>query len=238
MIRFTRNLSIVALLLVLPVAASALSISAVSVSSSGTSALEAGDILTVDLRVDNSTSDSVFGLGIVAVGHDADADGVANSGLSFLGADLGTGSILNSVYFPIPNIDGLQNTLPGAAEFGGPHPISPDELWVSLFQGVTFTAATGDGTADNGVAGTQTGLGDVHFRVRYLVQDIDGASAASPVPITLTFGTSVEFGAGAIGTGGSPLAFNNASVTVNVVPEPGTALLMGLGLASLAIRRR
>jgi len=36
-----------------------------------------------------------------------------------------------------------------------------------------------------------------------------------------------------VGNGGSLLSFNNATYTVQVVPEPGTALLMGLGLAGL-----
>ena len=37
-----------------------------------------------------------------------------------------------------------------------------------------------------------------------------------------------------IGASGSVLAANNTSVTLTVIPEPGTALLMGLGLVGLA----
>ena len=37
--------------------------------------------------------------------------------------------------------------------------------------------------------------------------------------------------------GGNNIA-NNASLQITVIPEPGTALLMGLGLAGLATTRR
>ena len=39
---------------------------------------------------------------------------------------------------------------------------------------------------------------------------------------------------GAIGDAGAVLDFTDASYSFSVVPEPGTALLMGLGLAGLA----
>jgi len=49
---------------------------------------------------------------------------------------------------------------------------------------------------------------------------------------------NLDFGAVAVGTGGSLLAFSNDSLVVTVVPEPGTALLRGLGLAGLTSIRR
>ena len=42
----------------------------------------------------------------------------------------------------------------------------------------------------------------------------------------------------ALRTGGATAGFSNDSLTITVVPEPGTALLMGLGLAGLAAVRR
>ena len=99
-------------------------------------------------------------------------------------------------------------------------------------------AASGTGNDDAGVGGGLTGIGsDIHIQVSFLVQGLN-STVGSPTAVTLDFGTG-RFGNEAIGTGGSSLAFNNASSTLTIVPEPGTALLMGLGLAGLAsIRRR
>jgi hypothetical protein len=234
MIRFTRNVALLALLLVVPVAANALGISIQSATSSGApiSELFAGDILTVDLVVENATAEQLFGLGVAARGYDPDGDGVANSGLAFLGGQVTT-SVFNSVYIPIPVADGLANVDIAPVEHGLPHPIVPEELWVSLFNGIAISAATGDGSFDNGIGGTQTGLGDVHFRIQFLTQAI-----AAPSSLTLNFGTQFDLGWVAVGDGGAVLPFSNATLDVTVVPEPGTALLMGLGLAGLAIRRR
>jgi len=53
---------------------------------------------------------------------------------------------------------------------------------------------------------------------------------------TLDIGTFAEFGG--IYQGTSDDNANNTSVTVTVIPEPGTALPMGLGLAGLATAGR
>ncbi len=55
--------------------------------------------------------------------------------------------------------------------------------------------------------------------------------------VNLDFGTG-QFGNEAVGAGGAFLPFSNAGYSLTVVPEPGTALLMGLGLAGLATTRR
>ena len=55
---------------------------------------------------------------------------------------------------------------------------------------------------------------------------------------TLDFGTFANLGEVAVGDGGAILPFYNDSYNLTVIPEPGTALLMGLGLAGLATQRR
>jgi hypothetical protein len=65
-----------------------------------------------------------------------------------------------------------------------------------------------------------------------------GAGGLNPgAVVNLNIGTG-SFGNIAADFGSNILSFNNASTTITVVPEPGTALLMGLGLVGLASRRR
>jgi hypothetical protein len=62
---------------------------------------------------------------------------------------------------------------------------------------------------------------------------------AVPTAMTLDFGTHAEFGNVLVGAGGEILPFVNDSISFTLAPEPGTAMLFGLGLAGLAsIRRR
>ncbi|MCP4906566.1 MAG: PEP-CTERM sorting domain-containing protein [bacterium] len=70
-------------------------------------------------------------------------------------------------------------------------------------------------------------VGDGQFRLAFTVH------ASS----TIQIGDGGS-GDGAIGNGGASLASNNTSVAFSVIPEPGTALLMGLGLAGLGLAGR
>ena len=78
--------------------------------------------------------------------------------------------------------------------------------------------------------------GDVHFRVTYRLNTLGIGPA--PQNLTLSFGTLAQFGHVAIDRFGNELPFNNATFALTIVPEPGTALLMGLGLAGLAAAGR
>jgi hypothetical protein len=107
---------------------------------------------------------------------------------------------------------------------------------VSLFVGASLESSTGDGALDLGIGGTPVGSGDVHFRVQFrAVAGLSGINVTNAV--TLNFGTG-EFGNIAVGPGGIEYPFSNASYTMTVLPEPGTAVLIGLGLAGLATKRR
>ena len=84
---------------------------------------------------------------------------------------------------------------------------------VNLFQGVSLSAAAGAGPES--------------FSVTFTA----GAAGTTTVDLGV-------FGDYSDAYLGGDNAVNNASVQVTVVPEPGTALLMGLGLAGLATAGR
>ncbi|MBB85535.1 MAG: hypothetical protein CL931_17125 [Deltaproteobacteria bacterium] len=227
--------------LMVPASAMALGISVAGYSSSGANDnfIVPGDTLTVDLVLENNGGVEIFAAGIAARGHDANSDGVQNDGLFVSGASLG-GSI-----FGFNTTLGLANTLSGVdlrgapSQFSSGHPayVAAVPLHAQLFDGVGTSGWNFDGSNDGGVGpNANVAGGNVHFQVQYQVAASQLGGTA--VPITLEFGVFSELGGAAVTNGGATAGFSNDSLTINVVPEPGTALLMGLGLAGLATIRR
>ena len=125
----------------------------------------------------------------------------------------GVGTIVPAVIFdfgPGSGFGGLANSASGAEEGpGGPRPGTS----INLFQGVSLQPAAS--------------AGPVAFQIQF--------TAGAPGSTTVGIGA---FGAyGDTYAGGDNVA-NNTAVQVTVIPEPGTALLMGLGLAGLAAAGR
>jgi hypothetical protein len=242
MVRSTRNFGLaVAMLLVAPLSAQALSVSIVGATGSGASntVLQPGETITFDLRVENGDYEELFGLGMGVRGYDLNVNGVVDDGLTLAGGQV-TAGIFNTFRAPgSPNqaFGGIENSLTAPQELGFFNPVTfvREEKRVMLFNGVGLTAATGDGSDDVGIGGDYIGSSsDVHFQVVF---------TATPVSqelrdFTLDFGTMPDLGAVAVGNGGSFLSFGNTQYSLTVIPEPGTALLMGLGLAGLATQRR
>ena len=232
--------------LMIPSGAMALGISVVgSSSTSGTPGLvRFGDTITVDLVVENATLEDIFGIDIAARGHDVNGDGLANDGLEIVGgqtsfnlfADIGAGDL------------GIENTVdPGIQLRGSPllFPGTPSEtpaveLHAMVFSGLDTLGGSGDGQDDFGVGPNfNVEAGNVHFQVTFSPTNGPSSPLVSLTDITLEFGVFSELGYEAVGNGGSFLPFTNDTLTIQVIPEPGTGLLMGLGLAGLAtIRRR
>ena len=240
------SLALITAALVAPLSAGALGVSIESTSVTGAgsvNALENGDVVTFGLLLENATQENVFALGVGVYGYDEGAVGSASDNHLVFVSSTGSASAFNTGGIVVPgvgvlnNSDGLTNSTVAGVQSGAPFPFN-QELRAVLFNGIGTSAATGTGNDDAGVGGGLTGVGsDIHIQVSFLVQGLN-STVGSPTAVTLEFGTG-QFGNEAVGTGGSSLAFTNASSTLTIVPEPGTALLMGLGLAGLAsIRRR
>lgn len=250
MLRTVRNLGLITALLLLPVSASALGISITNVSSTGgnTSVLQIGDVITFDLVLENNGGAELFGLGVGADGYDSDQNGIADNGLVYAGSN-----VAQRAFNTVPGFGGLDNIrydsvagtgVDGGVEFGFNEPINVlfglptvEPMRVSIFDAISLSPVTGDGSNDFGINGALVdplGQVDVHLQISF--QAVAGGNL--PPSFTLRFGDQSQ-GFGAIGNGGELLDFSDASYSFSVVPEPGTALLMGLGLAGLsAIRRR
>ncbi len=238
MIRNSMGVAAAAILFVAPTMASALGISIVNVSSTGSSAstLVAGDEITFDLRLENPTNLDVYGLDVVVTGYDTPGTlPINSSGLELVGGSVAT-SALNTVNIPaVGSLGGIANVRTAPTQVWAQDLVNPQPIRTSLFAGVALAPSNGNGSFDTGIGGGLVGAGDVHFRVTYrLVTNIPDLNQN----LTLSFGVAEGLGHVAVGAGGESIAFQNATYALTVIPEPGTALLMGLGLAALATRRR
>lgn len=237
MIRISRTIAVAVLSFAIPAAASALGIQIVNVSSTGasTSYLQAGDEITFDLHLENNSNAAVGGLDIVVSGIDEPGfSSAVSSGLTLIGGVVAP-SILNTEWDGSGDVDGMGNFRSAPVNEWALNLFNPQPVRTSLFAGVLFNASVnGNGTFDRDIFGNQTGPNGIHFRVTYRLV----APAGPAQNLTLSFGTLPAFGNQALDQNGNQIPFQNATWALTVVPEPGTALLMGLGLAALAGRRR
>ena len=153
-------------------------------------------------------------ISISTSGNEAQALGLraANYDPSILTS--GTGSVVPTSIFnfsPSVPFGGLTNSASGAEE--APAAGIRSGTSINLFQGVSVAAAAGSGPEA--------------FQVTFVA----GAPGVTTVDIGAFASYSDTYSGG--DNGMSP-----AAVQVTVIPEPGTALLMGLGLAGLAAAGR
>lgn len=125
----------------------------------------------------------------------------------------------------------------GAFEYGFNTPVNVllglptiQERYVAFMDGVTLGGTNGQAPFDE----TDEIAPGVQFQISFTAVGGGGTTFVH----NMDFGAAGEFGALAVGQGGSTLPVQNASWSFTVIPEPGTALLLGLGLAGLAGQRR
>jgi len=229
---FTSVLASVAMLFAAS-AASALTFVANATVDSGNplSALQVGDTVTINIRMSNPAAVAIFGIGAGAQGWD-------NSVAQFQGGELNLGKYFctnaactlgldNGVAYP--NVD--ENTGNALVTPGDVQNVAGVGNYFPIVQAIATTGRAGDGSRDPGIDGVVNG-GDAQFRIVF--------RAAGPGTTTIDIGTNANptLGNVVVLAGGATEPATNALISLTVVPEPGTALLMGLGLAGLAAAGR
>ena len=171
-------------------------------------AMAVGDTLTLDIKLETSAPLELIAIAGSVNNYDASVVSV-NSGASTVASQL-----LFEIIIPtVGSFNGITNLESGVSDTSVQGPGQED-----TFLSVLGTAgAGGDGTAES-----------AQFQIVY---NVIGAGTT-----TLRIGTFADY-ADAF-SGASDNVVNNTGVTITVVPEPGTALLMGLGLAGLAAAGR
>jgi len=139
---------------------------------------------------------------------------------SFIGA-VGQNIFAGVCYAPGACFNGLPNGKDNSnfAEVTGTGP----GVEAEFFSGVSLIAAQGNGSLDQG---EDLVSGGPQFKI---VFNAIGAAGSST---TINIGTYLNYQDAYSGSIDGNVT--NTSVSVTIVPEPGTALLMGLGLAGLA----
>ena len=174
-----------------------------------------GDTFTVDIALDNASATSNVGVTgtITGLAGVADVVGGVAAQHFFVGFCTPTNCFAG--------IDTNDNPFYDSSDLSGNGYGGPGSDSVVIISALALNPTSATGAIDPG---------------------LDGAlnePSARDVTIQLqAVGAGVLTVGGTFGSGGNQPITNTASITVNVVPEPGTALLLGLGLVGLAAAGR
>ena len=201
-------------------------------------ALFPGDEVTIGIRMSNPSGATIFGVG-------AGIQGWNNSILEFVSAEMNPGpyfcttascgaGLENGLSLPADPVTG--NFIAGPSDVRN---IAGVGNYLPLVQAIANTGRSGNGARDPGLDGVVNG-GDAQFRLVFRIGFASGATTVTigtnPNP---TLGNVVVLAAGATELAQNAFIYRTMDgVALSQVPEPGTALLVGLGLTILAARTR
>ena len=195
-------------------AAATWTVSASTSDGSPLSAVTPGVQIVLDIGLTTSAPGELLGISGSISGYDPDIIRPAATGHTI------ASSVLNQVCFPSAGcFGGVANLESGLRVESGVEGPGEEATFLSV---LSVTPAAGDGTIDQ------------PFPQFQIVFDFIGFPPGGGNTV-LNIGTFAEY-ADAY-TGVSDSVVNNTSIAITLIPEPGTALLMGLGLAALARRR-
>lgn len=187
-------------------------------------ALAPGDLITIDIRIASTGSPAVAGIGAAIFGYD--------SGVVEFVSGSAVASVLHDQCLPgIGCFNGLDNQVAGTLSERQVTTGTFPEPYVQIFNGVSTTARAGTGLQDPGLDGV-VGAGDAQFRATFRIGNGTTSFSIGTNSVDPILGNAVVVAGGAIEDA------VNASIQVSVIPEPGGALLLGLGLAGMATGRR
>ena len=216
---FTSILATVAMLAMAPSAFAAITYTATATTSDSSplSAVTVGAQIIIDITVRTDDFASAAGGSV----NNYDNSVVAlNAGASTI-----AGTIFNQICVaPGTCFNGLTNQSGSAIPFAETT-VGTVGVESQFLNALGLAPAGGNGSVDEGAVGGVTG--DAQFQIVF-----DASAGGST---TLNIGTYFAYQDGYTGTDGlDPGTSTNTSIAITVIPEPGTALLMGLGLAGLA----
>lgn len=198
-----------------------------------------GDQITLNIFLENMNRDEIAAFDAAVFG----------AGTYSKVSELTAGKVLSEFFSGSVHRNGINNKFSGISngldEFGNPLPrtlsdadLHEDNTEIHWFNGISamIPSPSQDGSEDLGIGGV-TGAGvNPHAVVTFNINGLTNENAVTLIGVGVVGMGDVVAGDGSNVTGEAV----NGSIQIGPIPEPGTALLVGLGLSGLSLvgRRR